>query len=220
MTPRSPVAPRWHKSKKWRYRHFDWDSYALTCNNKEIGGLSSVTLEIGAYIAPCRNRVSPEYPYPKETGGAWVAQFLVWAPGILINWNPHKNYSKGNGTVDAPLTDPIWQFRWYFSYLFELVIWLFIFQKYCFYAIYKLYYENVTNVSLLCFLKNALAQFYFIAKLANSIESDLKIINELSEKLWICMYFCILKPKALFTVHVLLFACTIKWKFQDSFSIT
>ena len=38
-------------------------------------------------------------------------------------------------TVDAPLTDHIWQFRWYFSYLFKLNIWHFIFQKYCFYAI-------------------------------------------------------------------------------------
>ena len=41
--------------------------------------------------------------------------------------------------------------------------------------------ENVTNVSLLCFLENALAQFHFITKLAKSIECDLKIINELSE---------------------------------------
>ena len=43
--------------------------------------------------------------------------------------------------------------------------------------------ENVTNVSLLCFLKNALAQFYLITKLAKSTECDLRIINELSEKL-------------------------------------
>ena len=39
------------------------------------------------------------------------------------------------GTVDAPLTDHTWQFSWYFSYLFELNIWHFIFQKFCFYAI-------------------------------------------------------------------------------------
>ena len=39
--------------------------------------------------------------------------------------------------------------------------------------------ENVTNVSLLYLLKNALAQFYLITKLAKGIKGDLKIINEL-----------------------------------------
>ena len=43
-------------------------------------------------------------------------------------------------TVDVPLTDHIWQIRWYFSYLFEFNIWHLIFQKIFLYSIYKLYY--------------------------------------------------------------------------------
>ena len=49
-------------------------------------------------------------------------------------------------TVDASLTDHVWQFRWYFSYLFDFNIWHIMFQKYCFCAVYKLYY--FTNLIL------------------------------------------------------------------------
>ena len=95
------------------------------------------------------------------------------------------------GTVDAPLMDHIWQFCWYFFYLFELNIWHFILQKYCFYAILKFYYFT-----------------------------NLIFWNNIYEKNSIRPKGFILKPKAPLPVHVLLFACTIEWKFQDSISIT
>ena len=75
--------------------------------------------------------------------------------------------------------------------MFELNIWHFIFQKYCFYAIYKLYYFT-----------------------------SLIFWNNIYENVSIRRQGSILKPKSPFPVHALLFACTIRWKFQDSFSIT
>ena len=78
-----------------------------------------------------------------------------------------------------------------FPYLFELNTWHFIFQKYCFYAIEKFYY---------C--------------------TNLIFWNNIYENVLIRPQGSIFKPKAPLPVHVLLFACTIEWKFQDSFTIT
>ena len=71
--------------------------------------------------------------------------------------------------------------------------------------------ENVTNVRLLYFLKNAIAQFYLITKLAKVIECDLNIINELSEnaflinteealstKIWLPLNY---SPRECFLLH-------------------
>ena len=60
---------------------------------------------------------------------------LRWLQGYEATTFQDDKTKLKKSTVDAPLTDHIWQFCWYFSYLFELNIWHFIFQKYCFFAI-------------------------------------------------------------------------------------
>ena len=62
--------------------------YHLHFHRKQIAGgrvLSALAPEIGAYIDPFGD-VVPKlvlYSDPKESSGAMLAQFIVWAPGAL-----------------------------------------------------------------------------------------------------------------------------------------
>ena len=88
--------------------------------------------------------------------------------------------------VDAPITDHIWQFCWYFSYLFE-----FIYQKDCFYAIYMLYYftnliiwnniyENVSIQSQGSILKPKAPSPVHVFLLAYTMKWKIQIQNSFS----------------------------------------
>ena len=57
---------------------------------------------------------------------------------------------------------------WNFSYLFELNIWHFMFQKYCFYVIYKLYYFTNLTEKYLRESFNTVSGFHFETKISIS----------------------------------------------------
>ena len=48
--------------------------------------LSASMPEVSVYITPLVPLPFRYYPNPQESGGAWVAQVLIWSPGALIHW--------------------------------------------------------------------------------------------------------------------------------------
>ena len=115
-----------------------------------------------------------------------------------------KNYTSWKFWVSLICQSLRW-YSWcstYGSHLTILLIFfLFVWIKYFTFYISK---RTVSMLSISCII----LQIWFLER--NNIYEIVSMRRQGS----------ILNPKAPFPVHLLLFACTIKWKFQDSFSIT